>query len=141
MALDMSGIPHIAEISAQHGPFTGVPEKASHTFFERMRYDNKIVHSLREAIEKSGLQDGMTISFHHHFRNGDYVVNMVLEEIAKMGIKNLTLAASSLTSIHAPLVGHIKNGVITHVETSGLRGDLAETVSAGLMDFPVVFRS
>ncbi len=139
--MDIGCIPHIDEISAQHGPFCGGAEKRTHSFFERMRYDNKIVHSLREAIEKTGLRDGMAISFHHHFRNGDYIVNMVLEEIARMGIKNLTLAASSLTTIHAPLIGHIQNGVITHIETSGLRGRLAEAVSGGLMDFPVVFRS
>jgi citrate lyase subunit alpha/citrate CoA-transferase len=97
--------------------------------------------SIREAIIKSGLKDGMTISFHHHFRNGDYIVNMVLDEIAKLGIKDLTVAASSLTSCHAPMIEHIKNGVVTHIETSGMRGDLAEAVSRGLMDTPVVFRS
>ena len=101
----------------------------------------KMLPTIREAIIRSGLKDGMTISFHHHFRNGDYVVNMVLDEIAKLGIKDLTVAASSLTSCHAPMIEHIKNGVVTHIETSGLRGELAEAVSRGLMDTPVVFRS
>ncbi len=83
----------------------------------------------------------MTISFHHHFRNGDYVINMVMETIAKMGFKNLTLAASSLINIHKPLIEHIKNGVVTKIETSGIRGELAEEISRGLMDVPVIFRS
>ena len=48
---------------------------------------SKLLASVREAIEKTGLKDGMTISFHHHMRNGDYVLNMVLEEAASMGIK------------------------------------------------------
>lgn len=48
---------------------------------------SKLVASIKEAIEKCELRDGMTISFHHHMRNGDYVLNMVLDEIAKMGIK------------------------------------------------------
>ena len=61
--------------------------------------------------------------------------------IAKKGIKNLTLAASSLLSVHSPLIEHIKNGVITRIETSGMRGDLAEAVSRGLLDIPVIFRS
>ena len=139
--IDLKKIPHISEITAQHGSFTGTPVKPKETFLERMGSKNKVVPSLEEAIRLSGLRDGMTISFHHHFRNGDYVVNMVVEQIAKMGIKNLTLAASSLTDIHAPLIEHIKNGVITHIETSGLRGKLAEEVSRGLMDFPIVFRS
>jgi citrate lyase subunit alpha/citrate CoA-transferase len=83
----------------------------------------------------------MTISFHHHFRNGDRTVNMVLDKLAEMGFRNLILAPSSLTDCHAPLVGHIKSGVIRRVETSGLRGELAEAVSRGVMDVPVVFRS
>lgn len=48
-----------------------------------------------EAIRRSGLQDGMTVSFHHAFRGGDLTVNMVMDVIAKMGFKNLTTASSS----------------------------------------------
>lgn len=103
--------------------------------------DNKLVGSLEEAIRKTGLKDGMTISFHHHFREGDYILNMVVDVIAKMGIKNLTLASSSLANVHAPLVEHIKNGVITKITTSGLRGKLAEEISNGLLKEPVVIRS
>lgn len=102
---------------------------------------SKIVKDLKTAIELSGLKDGMTISFHHHFRNGDYIVNLVLEAAAALGIKNLTVAASSLTDIHTPMVDHIKNGIVYRIETSGLRGELANQISHGLMDVPVVFRS
>jgi citrate lyase subunit alpha/citrate CoA-transferase len=83
----------------------------------------------------------MCISFHHHFRNGDYVVNMVMDVLAKMGFRDLILCASSLTDIHLPLIKHIRNGVIKRIETSGLRGELASAISHGLMDIPVVFRS
>jgi len=102
---------------------------------------SKLAGSIREAIEAAGLKDGMTISFHHHFRNGDYVVNMVMEAIAAMGIKDIVLFSSSLSDIHSPLVEHIKNGVIRRIETSGLRGALAQAVSDGLMDIPVVINS
>jgi citrate lyase subunit alpha/citrate CoA-transferase len=97
--------------------------------------------SLEEAIRRSGLKDGQTISFHHHFRGGDKVVNMVVDKLAQMGFKNLHLAASSLSDVHAPLIEHIKNGVITKISTSGLRGTLADAISRGLMEEPVVFRS
>lgn len=102
---------------------------------------SKLVKDIEEAILATGLSDNMTISFHHHFRNGDYIVNMVLEVVGQMGIKNLTIAASSLTDIHTPLIEHIKNGTIAKIETSGLRGELANEISNGLMDNPVVFRS
>lgn len=56
----------------------------------------KLCETLRQAMEQAGLRDGMTISFHHHLRNGDYVLNMVLDEAAKMGVKDLTVNASSV---------------------------------------------
>ena len=102
---------------------------------------NKIIGSIDEAITASGLKNGMTISFHHHFRNGDFIINMVMERIAKMGIRDLVLAPSSLIDIHAPLIEHIKNGVVRSIETSGLRGELAKAVSNGLMDVPVTINS
>jgi 5-methyltetrahydrofolate--homocysteine methyltransferase len=37
----------------------------------------KLVKDLKEVIRLSGLEDGMTISFHHHLRNGDMVAVMV----------------------------------------------------------------
>lgn len=103
--------------------------------------ESKLLGSIEEAIIKSGLKDGMTISFHHHFRAGDYILNMVVDTIAKLGIKDLTLASSSLSDIHKPLIQHIKNGVITKITTSGLRGELAEEISKGLMKEPVIIRS
>lgn len=102
---------------------------------------NKIVDSIEQAVLRSELKDGMVISFHHHLRSGDAVVNMVMDIISKLGIKDLTLAASSLTSVHAPLVDHIKRGVIRRIITSGMRGRLAEEVSRGLMEEPVLFHS
>lgn len=103
--------------------------------------DSPKMATLEEAIRKCGLKDGMTISFHHHFRGGDKVVNMVVDKLAEMGFKNLSLAASSLQDVHEPLIEHIKNGVITEISTSGLRGKLADEISRGLMEKPVVFRS
>ena len=55
---------------------------------------NKLVSSIREAIKFSGLKDGMTVSFHHHLRNGDFVLNMVMNEIAELGIRDITVNAS-----------------------------------------------
>jgi len=138
--VELNKIPHIEEI-ANRGVYGGAAVKSAETFRSRAAASEKLLPSLEDAIRASGLQDGMTISFHHHFRGGDHIVNQVVGKLAEMGFKNLTLAASSLSNVHAPLVEHIKNGVITHIETSGLRGELAEKISRGLMDFPIVFRS
>lgn len=116
-------------------------QKASPRIMPVKPGENKLLESIEEAIVKCGLKDGMTISFHHHFREGDYIMNQTMDIIAKLGIKNLTLAPSSLGSIHKPLIEHIKNGVVTKISSSGLRGALADELSKGLMEEPVIIRS
>lgn len=100
-----------------------------------------LVPTIRDAIERIELTDGMTISFHHHFREGDKVLNLVMDEIASMGIKDLTLAPSSLYSVHEPLIGHIENGVVTCIEGGSARGKVGRALSRGLMDRPITIRS
>ena len=102
---------------------------------------SKLVGSIREAIEKAGLKDGMTISFHHHMRNGDYVLNMVLAEAAAMGIRDLTVNASSIFDIHEPIIEHIKNGVVTQIECNYMGGKVGKAISQGIMEKPVIFRT
>lgn len=102
---------------------------------------NKLVKSLDEVIRLAGLRDGMTISFHHHLRNGDFVLNAVLEAVARMGIRDININASSLFDVHAPLVEHIKNGVVTGLECSYMGGRLGRAISQGVLEKPVVFRS
>lgn len=116
-------------------------KEASRTINPVKPRDTKLLGSIREAIEKTGLKDGMTISFHHHFREGDFVMNMVMEEIANMGIKNLSIAPSSIANVHEPLIGHIKNGVVTNITSSGLRDKVGAAISEGIMENPVVIRS
>lgn len=101
----------------------------------------KIVASLRETISLCGLKSGMSISFHHHLRNGDYTLNRVMDEIAALGIRDLTLNASSLFDAHAPLREHIKNRVVRKINTDYMSAGLGRAISEGLMDEPVEFRT
>lgn len=102
---------------------------------------SKLVKSLREAIRLAGLQDGMTISFHHHLRNGDRVLNMVMDTIAQMGIRDLTINASSIHDVHAPLVEHIKSGVVTGLEADYIGAAVGHEISRGILKKPVIFRT
>ena len=102
---------------------------------------NKLLGSVKEAIITAGLKDGMTISFHHHMRNGDYVLNMVMEEIASMGIKDITVNASSIFDVHEPIIAHIKNGVVTGLECNYMGAKVGKAISEGVLAKPVVFRS
>ena len=59
-----------------------------------MNHDHdKMVKDIHEALVKCNAHDGMTVSFHHHFRDGDLVVCMVMKEIQKMGLKDITISA------------------------------------------------
>lgn len=121
--------------------FAGVNTVTPYLADIKQKYERKLCKTIKEAIIKCGLCDGMTISFHHAFREGDKIINKIVEIISDMGIKNLTLAASSLLSCNSLLIEHIKSGVITQIYTSGMRGKLAEAISNGLMENPVHIHS
>ena len=103
--------------------------------------DDKVVDSIEDIVKKL-VKDGMTISFHHHLREGDFIFNKVMDAIISLGIKDLTLAPSSLTNtMNDKVVEAIKAGTITNITSSGMRGSLGEAVSHGLLKNPVIFRS
>ena len=102
---------------------------------------NKMVKSIREAIQLAGLRDGMTVSFHHHLRNGDFVLNMVMNEIAELGCKDIFVNASSLFDVHMPLLEHIENGVVTGISADYISAGLGKAFSQGVLEKPVQFRT
>lgn len=102
----------------------------------------KITHNLKEALVKCGLKDGMTLSFHHHLRDGDVVLMRTMEAIQSLGIRGIHLEVSSLSRAHEGLVEYIKDGTITGLGTSGMRGRLAEEISYNnILKKPTIFRT
>ncbi len=101
----------------------------------------KLVNDIKEAIKLSGLQDGMTISFHHHLRNGDMVAVMVLDAISELGIKDLNVNISSIFDTHSPFIDYIRDGVVTGIETDYMGGIVGRAVSQGILKKPVTFRT
>ncbi len=100
---------------------------------------SKLVSSLSHVLDKVGLKDGMTVSFHHHLRNGDHVVNQVMEAIAAKGIKDICVAASGLFAVHEPLVKLMEDGVITQIITSTFNaGPVPKAITAGKLQKPCV---
>ena len=102
---------------------------------------SKLVKDLSEAVRLSGLKDGMTVSFHHHMRNGDHVLNMVMDEIAKQGIRDITINASSVFDVHEPVIEHIRNGVVTGIECNYMGGKVGKAICEGILEKPVIFRT
>jgi citrate lyase subunit alpha/citrate CoA-transferase len=102
---------------------------------------SKMVGSIHEALVKCGVKDGMTFGFHHHFRDGDLIVMMVMNEVHAMGIKDITICASSLGKAHDALVPMIEDGTITGIQSSGVRGKIGEAISAGKLKGLAIMRS
>lgn len=136
-------IPGYGEIKPFEGAFAkkGAKTKTSIKVKTVTPDDNKLLNSLEEALDKAELKDGMVISFHHHLRNGDYVLNMVVKAIAERGIKDITIAASSIFPVHAPLVEHIKNGVVTGIYAAYMSGPVADAVSKGALKNPSIMHT
>jgi citrate lyase subunit alpha/citrate CoA-transferase len=103
-------------------------------------YKDKLCSSLDEAIDACNLKNGMTVSFHHHLRDGDYLGNMLIDKFAERGLKDIVVAPSALFPVHEPMVKHIENGVISHIEGS-MNGVVGRACSLGKMKKACVLRS
>lgn len=101
---------------------------------------NKVVANIKLALKQAGLRDGMTVSTHHHFRNGDKVADAVFEAAAALGVKDLRWFPSASFPCHAPMIDHMKSGVIHHIEGS-MNGPLGDYCSQGNMRGMGVLRS
>jgi citrate lyase subunit alpha/citrate CoA-transferase len=104
--------------------------------------ESKLLGSIDEALDKVGIKDGMTVSFHHHLRNGDYVLNAVMACIAKRGLKDITVAATGIFPIHEPLVAYMKQGIVTGISVNYISpGPVANAITRGLLKKPAVLMS
>jgi citrate lyase subunit alpha / citrate CoA-transferase len=101
----------------------------------------KLLTDLDAALDAVELRDGAVISFHHHLRNGDGVINLVMAAAARRGVRGLTVAASSLFPVHAPLVEHIRTGVVARIFTAYVSGPVAAAISSGVLAAPVVMQT
>ncbi len=101
---------------------------------------NKVVPDLKTALIIAGIKDGMTISTHHHFRNGDLVANQVFDAAAEIGVRDLMWFPSASFPCHAPIIKHLDSGVVHHIEGS-MNGPLGDYCSAGKMRGLGVLRS
>jgi citrate lyase subunit alpha/citrate CoA-transferase len=115
----------------------GVVQKIGPRLTSAVPGRSKVLPNLRVAIEACGLKNGDVVSFHHHLRNGDHVLNQVLDAIAEAGLRDITIAPSSLFPVHAPLVRHLESGVVSGIETAYITGPVAEAVSRGVVRRPV----
>ena len=101
---------------------------------------DKRVRDLETALRLCGLRDGMTISSHHHLRNGDRVALTALQTAARMGAKDLVWFPSASFPCHEPVIDLMKSGAVHHIEGS-MNGPLGDYCSHGHMRGLGVLRS
>jgi citrate lyase subunit alpha/citrate CoA-transferase len=101
---------------------------------------DKLVKDWDELFDRMDIRDGMTLSFHHHLRDGDAIVNEVVSRLALRGLRDLTIAPSALFSVHSALVPFIESGVISRVEGS-MYGAVGIACSQGAMRGLSILRS
>lgn len=101
---------------------------------------NKVKKNLKEALKSAGLKDGMTISTHHHLRNGDVLTNYLFDVIKEMGVKNIRWFPSASFPCHEHLIKYLDDGTIHHIEGS-MNGPLGRYTSEGKMKGIGVLRS
>lgn len=101
---------------------------------------NKTVPKLKDALIKAGLKDGMTISTHHHFRNGDLIGNQIFDIAHELGVKNLRWFPSASFPCHEYLIKYLEDGTINRIEGS-MNGPLGKFTSQGKMKGLGVLRS
>jgi len=101
---------------------------------------NKVVASLKAALIKAGLRDGMTISTHHHFRDGDLIANRIFDIAHELGVKDLRWFPSASFPCQAHLIPYLEDGTINRIEGS-MNGALGKFCSEGKMAGLGVLRS
>lgn len=66
------------------------------------------------------------------------VTKVLIEE---MGLKDITIAASSLGDVQDLIADYIEQGKVVGIQTSSIRGRIGEVVSAGKLKTPAIIRS
>lgn len=128
---NIAGREIITEISGKtYKPFAGA---------KKYSWCSKVTN-LSDALKKCGLKDGQTLSFHHQLRNGDFVINMTLDAVRELGVKNIMMAQTAMFDVHKPVIDFIKEGTVTRVEGS-INGVVGDYVSKHPLPYPVVLRS
>ena len=101
---------------------------------------DKRLPDLETALRKCGLRDGMTISNHHHLRDGDTVALMALETAARIGVRDLMWFPSASFPAQAGVIELMEAGAVHHIEGS-MNGPLGDYCSQGKMRGLGVLRS
>lgn len=99
------------------------------------------LNSIEEAFDLFNIDSGMCLSFHHHLRNGDSVLQKVCEVVKQRDLKDLHFAPSSVFPSYTNMVDLIKNGNITKIHTNYVNGPVARVISEGYLKGDIIMNT
>ncbi len=113
------------------------------TLIDKKQKQSKTVflNSIEEAFDMYNIKSNMCLSFHHHLRNGDYVIQKVCEVIKERDLKNLHFAPSSIFPSYSNIVELIKNDNITNIHTNYVNGPVAKAISKGNLSGKIIMNT
>lgn len=88
-----------------------------------------IFRSFEELFKIIPIHENKNISFHHHLRNGDYVLNDVLTHYIKEEVKGINLFPSAIFPNYTNILKLLKNNQVQNITTNYLNGPVAEYIS------------
>ena len=98
---------------------------------KKKQLNTVFLDDIEEAFDLFNIKSNTCLSFHHHLRNGDYVLQDVCKVIEKRNLKNLHFAPSSIFPSYTNLVDLILNENVTSINTNYINGPVAKIISEG----------
>jgi len=92
-----------------------------------------IYKSVEDVFNAFDIKNGATLSFHHHLRNGDEVMNQVLKTCLDLDLKNMNLAPSGIFPVHKNLAKMIEEKRVNHLTCNYLNGPSYEAINQSLL--------
>lgn len=101
----------------------------------------KLINNIEKLFDLLNVTDGFTLSFHHHLRNGDEVMNMVLSEVKRRELKDITIAATGIFANNDMIEKLIIDGNITNVYANYITGKTAKVISEGYLQGNLIMQT
>lgn len=89
------------------------------------------LNSIDEVFDYFKISSGSCLSFHHHLRNGDLVIQQVCDVIKARKLTDLHVAPSSIFPSYTRMLDLIKSGQIRDIHTNYVNGPVAKAISEG----------
>jgi len=88
--------------------------------------NKKIIKNLDEFFKLENIHENKNISFHHHLRNGDYVLNMVLNYYITEKVQNINIFPSAIFPTYTAIADLLRNDQINNITTNYMNGPVAK---------------